>query len=283
MAQVKFLGVGQVAQQRPGGADGGGLIPQAAVVHVLEAELLTEPCGAGQEFKAAAVLFQHGVQLLGEKFPDGAAGIGPGGEHRLPGGEAGQLVDHVGLGVIFKGGAAEFAGGDVAEGHAAGVACQIHSADVVAAPLLQHGAFGDGAGGDDTDHVPLDDALGQGRVLRLLADGHLVALGDEPGDIALGAVVGDAAHGGALLRVLNGPVPGGQGQVQLPGSHLGVLIEHLIEIAQAEKQQAILIVLLDLVILSFHGGKLCHGLTVPFLRSAPDKFYCPTNRLRISS
>ena len=211
MAQVKFLGVGQIAQERPGGADGGGLIPQAAVVHVLEAELLAEPGGAGQEFKAAAVLFQHGVQLLGEKFPDGAAGIGPGGEHRLSGGEAGQLVDHMGLGVVFKGGAAEFAGGNIAEGHAAGIPCQVHGTDIVAAPLLQHRAFGDGAGGDDPDHVPLYDALGQGRVLGLLADGHLVALGDEPGDIALGAVVGDAAHGGALLRVLHGPVPGGQG------------------------------------------------------------------------
>ena len=175
----------------------------------------------------------------------------------------------MGLGIVFKGGTAELAGGHIAEGHAAGIPCQIHGADIVAAPLLQHRAFGDGAGGDDPDHVPLDDALGQGRVLGLLADGHLVALGDEPGDIALSAVVGDAAHGGALLRVLDGPVPGGQGQVQLPGGHLGVLIEHLIEIAQAEKQQAILIVLLALVILSFHGSKLCHDLTIPFVRYAP--------------
>ena len=164
--------------------------------------------------------------------------------------------------VVIKGGAAEFAGGDVAEGHAPVVIVQVHGADIVAAPLLQHGALRHGAGGDDADHVPLHQALGQGRVLGLLADGHLVALGDEPCDIGLGAVVGHAAHGGAVVGVFHIPVSGGQGNIQLPGRKLCVLVEHLVKIAQTEEQQAVLMLLLDLIILPFHRRKLSHFLSL---------------------
>ena len=77
-------------------------------------------------------------------------------------------------------------------------------------------------------------------------------------------MVGHAAHGGALLRILHVPVPGGQRQIQLPGGQLRVLVEHLIKVAQAEEQQAVRVLLLDLVILLFHGRQLSHDNS-PFL------------------
>ena len=74
-------------------------------------------------------------------------------------------------------------------------------------------------------------------------------------------MIGHAAHGGLLLLGL-APVPAGQGQIQLPGRQLGVLVEHFVEVAQPEKQDAVLIAFFDLLILPLHRrqfiGRLCH-------------------------
>ena len=266
IAQVKFLGLPDVAEQGAGGTDGLALPLQPGLVHVGKAKLLAQGGRGGHELEILPGRLQHGVQLLAQKFPDGPGVQGGAAQQRLPGGKAAQLVEDVAQAVFLKGGAAEFAGGHVAEGDAAPVAAELHGADIIAPLFLQHGALGDGAGGDDADHIPLHQALGQGGILHLLADGNLIALGDEPGDIGLGAVIGHAAHGRAQLRVLHVPVPGGECQVQLPGGHLGVVIEHLVKIAQPEKQQAIRVLLLDLVILLLHGRQFSHDNS-PFLVS----------------
>ena len=54
-------------------------------------------------------------------------------------------------------------------------------------------------GGDHPDDLPVDGGFGTRDLLHLFADGDLVSLGDEPGDIRFTAVIGDAAHRGALL------------------------------------------------------------------------------------
>ena len=258
VAEVEFLGLGDVAQQGSHGADRLVCLSQAGFIHVPEAKVLAEGGGCRHIFKEIGGRLQHGVQLLAQELPDGPLLQRANGEHRLPGGEAAQLVEDMAHGIGGEGGTAEFPGGHVAEGNAAPVSVEGRRADIIAAPLLQHGALGDGAGRDDADHVPLHQALCQSGVLHLLADGHLVALGDQPSDVRLGAVVGDAAHGCALLRILHVAVAGGQRQIQLPGGELGVVVEHLIKIAQAEKQQAVLVLLLDLQILPLHGRQFSH-------------------------
>ena len=150
-----------------------------------------------------------------------------------------------------------FAGGDVAEAQPRLLPGKADGAQVVRAAGLQHGAV-HGAGGHHTDDVPLHQALGLGGVLGLFADGHLVALGDEPGNVAVAGVVGHAAHGGALLLGL-GAVPGGEGKVQLLGGKLRVLVEHLVEVPQAEEQDGVFILFLDLQVLPHHGRHFCHG------------------------
>ena len=240
--------------------------------HGLVAELLPgqpfAPLGAegrgGQLFPVAGEFIpQKGGQVL--------IFIGTFVHHRLGGGEAAQLVAQVrqplGAG---KGGGVSLAGGDVADAQRGVLLIQKHTGAEVAAAGLQAGAVDDGAGGDHTDDVPLHQALGLGRVLGLLADGHLVALGDEPGDVAVGGVVGDAAHGDALLRRLGLVlVTGGEGQLQLPGGGAGIVAEHLVEIAQAEKENGIRVVGLDFQILAHHGGQLSHG-DAPFRMSGGD-------------
>ena len=167
-----------------------------------------------------------------------------------------------------KGGTAELTGRELAEGDAGAVPGEEDGADVVATLLGEHGAVRDGAGGDDADHVALHQALGQSRVLQLLADGDLVALGDELGDVTLGAVIGDAAHGRALFGILDVPVPGGEREVQLAGGGDGVVVKHLIEVAEAEEEQAVAVLLLDLLILALHRGELSHRTPLPF-RTGP--------------
>ena len=172
------------------------------------------------------------------------------------------------LPVPGKGGAAELTGREFAEGDAGAVPGEKDGADVVAAVLGEHGAVRNGAGGDDADDIALHQALGQGRVLQLLADGDLVALGDELGNVSFGAVIGDAAHGRALFGVLDVPVPGGEREVQLAGGGDGVVVEHLIEVAETEEEQAVAVLLLDLLILALHRGQLSHRTPLPF-RTGP--------------
>ena len=105
------------------------------------------------------------------------------------------------------------AGGNIRKAETGGVPFQEDAGDVVVLVILQHAALDDGARGDHTDDVPLDQPLGLGRVLHLLADGHLVALGDEAGRISLVAVEGHTAHGCPLLQ---SALLARQGQVQFP-------------------------------------------------------------------
>ena len=119
--------------------------------------------------------------------------------------------------------------GHVTLGQGVALPLLANGADVVVAALVQHHVVYSGAGGDNAHDVPVHQALGGGWVLHLLADSHLVPLGDEPGQIGLRRVIGHAAHGHPLiLRLI--PVPGGEGQAQLFRTHLGVVVEHLIEV-----------------------------------------------------
>ena len=268
MGEVKLLRLLQVLQQRAAGADGGGAVLEPGLVHIGEAELLADTGGAGQIFKIPRLLLGHGVQLIPQEGYNGAVFRRAGGEHRFPRKEAGELVADMLLPVPREGGTAELTGRELAEGDAGAASGEEDGADVVAAVLGEHGAVRDGAGGDDPDDIALHQSLGQGRVLQLLTDGDLVAFGDELCDVTLGAVIGDAAHGRALFGILDIPVPGGERQVQFPGGGDGVVVEHLIEVAETEEEQAVAVLLLDLLILALHRGKLSHCTPLPF-RTGP--------------
>ena len=74
----------------------------------------------------------------------------------------------------------------------------------------------------------LSNALGGFGVLHLVADGHPVALCQKLRDVALGAVVGYAAHGSLFPLAA---VPAGEGQIQLLRDGFRVVEEHLVKIA----------------------------------------------------
>ena len=156
-----------------------------------------------------------------------------------------------------KGGDVRVACGHIAERDARVLLVEEHAAQEVAAPVVQTRAVDHRAGGDDADDVALDEALGQRRVLGLLTDGDLVALGDEPRDVAVARMVRDAAHRRLLLGGF-AAVARGENEIQLARGELRVLVEHLVEVAEAEKEDGILILLLDLKILAHHRREVCH-------------------------
>ena len=164
-------------------------------------------------------------------------------------GEPAQLGG--GGGGVGADGDIECAGGNIAESKAELFAA-IQAGKIVVLALLQHTAFGDGAGGDNAGDLPLHKALGGGGICHLFADGYLVTLLHQPCDVGIHTVIRNAAHGSLLFLGLTA-VTGGQSQIQLPGGHLRVLVEHFIEIAQTEKQDAVLIIVLDRAVLPPHG------------------------------
>ncbi len=96
------------------------------------------------------------------------------------------------------------------------------------------------------------DELSLARIFHLVADGHLAAGFEEPPDVAIGRVVGNAAHGHRTTP--------GERHVQQLGTRLGVLKEHLIKIPEPEQQQsARRQFAFDSAILRHHGRQLCFG------------------------
>ena len=255
VGQVGFLGLVQVAQKAPRRLDRplrplrDGLQPGGKL-------LFGGGTGGIRPEPGLPAVFTAAVQLLGQKVHQGGVTVGPVGQHGLPGPDPAQLVVQALLPLRSGGeeGGGELAGGHVAHAQAGAGRVPVDGADEVVPPLLQHGGVHHRAGGDNADDVPVHQPLGGGRVLHLLADGDFVPLGDEPGDIGVGGVVGHPTHGGALFRRLV-PVPGGEGEVQLGGHQLGVLLEHLVKIPQPEKQDAVRVELLHLHILLHHGGQ----------------------------
>ena len=182
IAEIRLLSLVEVVQQAPdgqkqGGIGGGelvlGLLPELAHHGALRV-LLAEVGGRALLHAAVEPVLEQGRQVL---ILEGAVV-----HHRLHRGEPAQLVFHMLQAVLArKAGGVGLAGGDVAEAEAGAAAVQKDAADVIPPPLLQSRGIGDRARGHHPDDVPPDHALGGSRVLHLLADGHLVPLGDEPG------------------------------------------------------------------------------------------------------
>ena len=153
----------------------------------------------------------------------------------------------------------KFPGGHVAGRHAAALAVHAHGAKEIVPLFPDDGGIGQCARRDDTDDVPVHQALGKRRVLHLFPDGYPIAPFHQPGHIGIHGVVGHAAHGGALLQAA---VLARQGQLQFPAGGEGVLKEHFVKIAHPEKQQGVRVLFFQAHVLLHHGGEGSHRLTL---------------------
>ena len=248
-----MLRLADVADERAGGAQGLG----RAALRLL-AELGAQALSRALQVKAAAVRLGYAAELELQKLRHGAAGGRALAQHGLARGKAAQLVEDVPLGRAVEGGEAELAGAYVAERRSAALAVDVDGGDIVRAVVLEHGALRDGAGRDYAHDAALDEAFDGARVFKLFADGDFVALGDEPGDVCLAGVVRHAAHG-RLLVLGFAAVAGGERELELARGSYGVLVEHLIEVAETEEQQAVLMLFLYFLVLLPHGCHVGHG------------------------
>src|SRR5579875_1651766 len=94
--------------------------------------------------------------------------------------------------------------------------------------------IGGGAGGDDAGYFTANEFFAGAGLFHLLADGNAVAALDEAGDVAVGGVVGDAAHRDGVAVFL---ITGGEGDFEFARGGDGVVVEELVEIAQAEEEE----------------------------------------------
>ena len=85
MAHVALLRLGDVAEERAGGADRGGRVAQAALVHVGKAELAAQPRRGGDELEPLGPALDHRVELFRQEVDDRALALGPEGEDGLAG------------------------------------------------------------------------------------------------------------------------------------------------------------------------------------------------------
>lgn len=172
-------------------------------------------------------------------------------EYDLIGGKPGQLIREGAVIGVSELGGMNFTSGNIRHCQAILLPLRTDGGDEVILSLIEHTGLHQGTRGDNPDHLPLDHALGKPGVLHLLTDGNFVSFFDQPGDISFTAVIGYAAHGRTLLLTA---VPSGEGQFQFLGRQNGIVIEHLIEVAQTVKEDMILMLLLDAEILLHHRG-----------------------------
>ncbi len=169
--------------------------------------------------------------------------------------KAAQFIDQF-LGQFFRifpgqRGRMQLSGGNIRKADAGLHAGNTERTDVIVARLVQHTAFQHGAGCNDADDIPFDQSLRKGGILHLFTDGNLISLGNQARNIAFVTVKRDTAHGCPLRLAAVAPR---QCQFQLTGCEFGIVVEHFIEISEAEKQDGIRVLLLQIKILLHHGG-----------------------------
>ena len=154
-------------------------------------------------------------------------------------------------------------GRDVDPGQRALLADHRKGRQVIVPTRLQQRFLGQGAGGDQTDHIAGHDRfrpalLRLGGVLHLFGDGHAEPLADQRQQIALGRMHRHAAHGDRLAQM---GAAFRQRDVQCARRRHRVVKEHLVEIAHAIEQQRAGIGLPDRKVLRHHRrGLIRHVL-----------------------
>ena len=114
-----------------------------------------------------------------------------------------------------------------------------------------------GAGRHRLHHLAADDAFRLARIFHLFADRDPVSLLDEPPEI-----FGERLHGHAGQRHFRraAVVPRRQREAEFPRRDLGVVVEHLVEVAHPEHEDGVGVLRLDLLVLLHQRRRLAaHG------------------------
>ena len=113
--------------------------------------------------------------------------------------------------------------------------------------------------------LPLDQSCA--RFADLLGDGHFVTGLHQSGQVAFHAVIGNAGQRHTLVVADRSA---GKHHIAHCGHGFSIAIEGFVEVAQAEKENAVRVLALELQVLPAHRG--CHGFifVVVFQRFGSD-------------
>ena len=238
MIERGALGFLKVMKDGPGSADAFGHRPDAEPVEVGDAEM-------GRELVERVVLREVVVVEPGRT---GAQGRGIGGlpRFRYKDLRRVELLDFLGE----RGGRdfsrRELAGRDVGEGDAVPVPGRRDRKQVVVAPGFEQVRVGYGPGRYDLDHVASDDRLSCVGRLELVADRDLEPLGHKSTHVGVERLGRDPGQRNPIVRAVR---PRGQRQVERLGPDARVLVEQLVEIADPEQEQRVLVLFFYLSVL----------------------------------
>ena len=150
----------------------------------------------------------------------------------------------------------ELAGADVGVGDGGSPVVEGDGGEVVVGRLVEQLRLDHGARCDDPHDGAVDEAPPV-RLADLLADGDAVALLDEPREVGVEGVVGNAGER-HLLALPH--VPLREDDLQVARGDLRVLVERLVEVAHAEEEQRVGVLRLHAEVLRADGGG--HGRIV---------------------
>ncbi len=251
------LGFFEIVQNCPGGAHRQRGVFQAKALEGGGVEVFQQALGAAPRFEAP------GGQGAG--VTEGA--IGQAEIIRvddLGRAQAGQFGTEGGAIGIIQFGDRKFAGGDIHIGYCCAAASlreigvQNHGGQVVVGIAGEQAGFDQRSGGHHAHYFTREEPL-DGLFPLLFRDGDMVAFFNQPDQVVIQRVIGDAGQGHTHPAADRA---GGQDDLEFSGNGFGVFIEGFVEIAQAEKQDAILVLAFGVEVLladwgDFIGG---HGL-----------------------
>ena len=151
----------------------------------------------------------------------------------------------------------EAAARDIEGGDAELVAVTENGKQQVIASFLEQGIIAERARRNQAHDLAFHRSLAGGRVADLFADGDGHARIHQFGQVAVGGMVGNAAHGDRRSGRL---AAGSQGNVEELGRLFRIPVKQLVKIPHAVKQQFIRMLSLDLQVLLHHGCVLGGGL-----------------------
>ena len=128
-----------------------------------------------------------------------------------------------------------------------------HRREIVVLMRAQQVRIGRRARRDDAGDLAADQFLARPGLFHLLADGHAIALLDQPRDVTFRRVIGHAAHRNRVALFL---VARGERDFEFARGGNGVFEEQLVEVAQPEHQQRVGNLLLRRVVLP-HQRRRC--------------------------
>jgi hypothetical protein len=249
--------LGRVSEERPGGAESGEILGQAEAFEIEHPEGLEDEATAFATVELVVGLGRDESPVpqagpaLRKAVPKGFERLAPLGQ-RVPFGND-QLtriegIENTEQGLrIFCRGDLEGAGREVEPGGVEPLLVRFDGKEEMVGVGLELMVFEGRPGRQDPRQFPLDQLPGLGG-LDLVDDRHFFPGAEDFLQVVVGGVIRDAGHRLA--------VPIRQGDSQNVGPDLGVLLKHLVEIAQPEEQQGVRREAPPyLVILLHHGGE----------------------------